>query len=288
MPYYFETPQDFEGKTLESITNPRGMGSGDNIARILGISANEPLRAGQNFSVTPLPGMDWQGAGEYQSIRNLFTPSVSPQEKQAQSAQNQLNTSRDQAVSTLQSGQQTLKDRYKSVIDSIKGRETNALQQSDIASAREFAKRGISTQSGAYDQFVQGQRLPISTAFAEQEANAGLGEAGAQNNILSAIANLQSQTGFKAADIAMALAQLSQNQQQFDASLAQGDRSLTQNLEIARMQNQPQQSNPYDRFTTLGEGQTIYDLNTLQSLFTNPKTYKGTSGGGRGDSLGLR
>ena len=39
-----------------------------------------------------------------------------------------------------------------------------------------------------------------------------------------------------------------------------------------------------DRYVTLGEGQTLYDLSSLQALFTNPKTYKPT-GGSSGDDL---
>lgn len=266
----FTVGDQFAGKSLYNIFDEANLAGEytprmDVIMNATGLSRNDPLKAGQSFSYNTDPG-----SGEYQFLNKKFgsnNPTISSAQSQTTTAQNAAQP----AIDTLKSGIDPLKQKYNDLIASIKGKGQEAVRQTEIASAREFGKRGIPLSSGAYDQFVQSQTLPVNTQYAGLEAETGLKSQEAEQNIKNAIAQLQGQAGFKGLDQALAYAQLAQNESQFQTQEQRLRDTLNKSTEA--------KSDPYAQYKALGEGQTLYDLLGGKALYTAPTTYKPTGGG---------
>lgn len=285
---YFKVPEQYVGKSLYDLRRDPSLGqvpfSPGVIGDISGIDPNARFTAGQTLGFRNQPG-----SAEYQFLQKYFQPGLSPQQQQAQDKEKQvqdiLQQGKQESISTLEAGKQPLKERYQSVIDSITGRANLRQQEADIATAREFGKRGISTQSGVFDKAVQQARLPIDTALATSLSDTALQEQSALNAIDAAIANIQQATSRDQVDAALSLYQIGQNALQNQLSLDESARQFDEQLALDRELGQSESSNPYSNYITLGEGQTLFDLNTLQNIFKNPKTYKGT--GSDNDPAGI-
>ena len=125
----------------------------------------------------------------------------------------QLQTEAAQpAIKTLEAGRQPLKERYDTLLKSIKERGAFETGRADITSARELGRRGIPTESTFAGEFQQEKRLPVQAQFGQLEAQTGLSAEEAQNAISSAIAQLQAGGGQNA--IAQALQQYQFGEQQ--------------------------------------------------------------------------
>jgi len=284
----YEVPEKFGGMSLaqiyKSLENAGEYFPSAALAQDLGVGFEQPLQTGQQFSYRDDPG-----SGGYQFLQKQFAPggTFATQQAQQQAAgmQQRAQEAVAPAIETLEKGKDPLKQKYNDIIASIKGEKEVAMQQAGVASAQEFGKRGIPLSSGAYSQYLQGRTLPISTAYESQEAQTGLAAQQMEQAIDNMIAQLQAETGMSAFDaenaVNMALMSLKEQQRQFDISTQLSKDQLAQNLEIAKMGKETGSN-----YVTLGEGSTLYDLLTNQALYTAPKTYKGTSGGG-GDTLGL-
>lgn len=275
---YFKTPESLAGKSLYNIFDEANLAGEytprmDVLMNATGLSRDNPLTAGQGFSYNADPG-----SGEYQFLSKKFGNPISEADKASQDQTAAAQKAVQPAIDTLQSGIDPLKKRYQDLISSIKGKGAEAVRQTEISSAREFGKRGIPLSSGAYDQFVQSQTLPVNTQYAGLEASANLDAQNAEQNIKNAIAQLQGQSGFKGLDQALAYAQLAQNQNQFQTT----EQRLRDTLEKSTQK----ETDPYAQFKTIGEGQTLFDLLSGKSIYTAPKTYK-PGGGDDNDPLGI-
>lgn len=209
----------------------------------------------------------------------------------------------------LAAAKTTLVDRYKNIIDTLKGRSDQDVQRSDLDISREYGKRGILPSSGVVSQVQTEKANPIRQFYSGQITEAGISGAEAEQDILNQIARLpieeadklnvvqqaiaQLQAGVSKDAIQLALQQyeMKQNEQIQSAQLSLQNRQLDsedamRKAQIQQMQ-QPAPTNPYDRFVTVGEGQSIFDLGSLQNIFKSPKTYKASGGGGGGDPLGI-
>jgi hypothetical protein len=148
-----------------------------------------------------------------------------------------------------------------------------------IATSREFGRRGISTESGLYEQTLAGTLNPMAERIGlsrEQDIQSILNqvqgltssETSQLRDIQNAIAQAKAGNPAAAMSSAENLLSLKQNQQQFEAG-----------QELQKLLASQQTSNPY---MALSEGQTLYDLINGQALYTAPKTYApstNTSGG---------
>lgn len=194
------------------------------------------------------------------------------------------------AIQNLEAGKEPLKQRYQQTLDEIKRREGVEKQQTSTALSREFGRRGIPLSSGVFDEALLEKLRPIGEFFTGQFESAQTGLEESLLNIQSLIAKLQTGSPLESIQAALSLNQLQEQSRQnaIQNALAQrqfeeGQRQFNETLNF---QKSGSTEDPFSRFATLGEGQTLFDLITGKSVFTAPKTFK-PSGGGGGDPLGL-
>ncbi|HLG40295.1 MAG TPA: hypothetical protein VI461_11535 [Chitinophagaceae bacterium] len=228
-------------------------------------------------------------------------PAITSLQQSIPETQQKFQTTRSQIEGQVQ----PLKQRYSNLLDELKRRETVDTQSAQLATAQEYGKRGIPLSSGAYSQALSQKTTPISqfytgqikdTSLAQEEGLMGIQnllgnlagqETEATRGIQNAIAQLQSGDPASAIQGALSIINMQQQQSQFQAQqgLQQQQLGLQERELAARLQPQPQQK---EQFATIGEGSTLFDLLAGRPLYTAPKTYKPTSGGGGGDDpLGL-
>lgn len=204
----------------------------------------------------------------------------------------------------LQAAKTTLGQRYESIINTLKGRSEQDVQRSDLDVSREYGKRGILPSSGVVSQVQTEKANPIRQYYSGAITEAGISGAEAEQDILNQISRLPIEQADKLNLVQQAISQLEagaskdaiqlalqQYQMAEESRLNQANLALqTRQFEsqdaltkaqIQQMQ-QPAPTNPYDRFVTVGEGQSIFDLGSLQSIFNKGKTYKASGGGADG------
>ena len=168
MEQVFNVGEQYGGKSLSQISeelykaNRPALGNTSVLAEMLGMQGQHenPLKAGQQLT---LRGDVSPTSAEAIGLREAFGSGISKQEAAVAPA-----------IKTLSEGQKSLADRYKGLIDSIKGREQQAVQRSDINTATEFGKRGILPSSGIVADTQANRARDIGVSFAGEEANVGL------------------------------------------------------------------------------------------------------------------
>jgi hypothetical protein len=119
-----------------------------------------------------------------QAINNALSAAKSVQQFNIDAAQPQ--------ISTLQSNKSNLDTQYQSLLDSIKGDQTLAVNNATKATNATLAARGLSTQ----DPNAQTQQASAASAAAQPysslTAQTGISQAQDENNIAAQIAALQS------------------------------------------------------------------------------------------------
>jgi len=177
-------------------------------------------------------------------------------------------------AASMKAGIPTLQSRYKQILDDLTFRESEETQKVGQTSAREAGRRGIPLSSTYYSEGLQENLQPINRYYSGQRTNVGITEQEQIDEINNAIALLEA--GNPSESIQSALSLFGGVQSGLSNQFQQNyqNRSLEQAMKIAEMQNKPKTESPY---LTLGEGETLFDLNSLQSIFKAPKTYKGTS-----------
>lgn len=186
-----------------------------------------------------------------------------------------------------------LQERYKSLLDQIKHRETQDITAVQRRQSQEFGYRGIPASSTLFLDEQMKAESPIRQAYAGQIKDTGLAQedslrgidelvsklAGqsveAKRTIQNAIGQLQSGDPASAIQGAMQILQMQQQQSQFQTTTElQRQQQALQEREFGlqeQIANRPQQQ---DQFATIGEGSTLFNLLTGQPMYTAPKTYK--------------
>jgi hypothetical protein len=207
----------------------------------------------------------------YESDKALSTA------KQAQQMQIEAN---QPAIATLNQHKTDLDSKYKDLLTSITASEQPALDAQTVATNNELGRRGITSDSGLAQNQMAKSLLPITTQFGQLQADTGVSHENDLTSLAQQIASLQ------AGNIPNAL-----NFGNSTQSLAQQAQQIANNFQIQREQNdlakQSAASGGQDRYTTLSEGQTLYDLLNGGALYTAPKTYKSSGNGSGNDPLGL-
>lgn len=176
------------------------------------------------------------------------------------------------AIQAYEQSKNPLQDRYKGLLDQIKGNQQVAEQRQTLTTNNEMAKRGITNNSGVYQQQMTDALNPITRDYTNK-----YGETVANQNadvaaIDRAIAQLKTGSPAESIGAALNIGNAAQSANQFEQDLAL-------RRAIAEMNNKaPQQ----EQYTTLGEGQTLFDLVGGRPLYTAPKSHKATGGGGSG------
>lgn len=94
-------------------------------------------------------------------------------------------------ISSLQSQQPGLADKYKQLVDSIKGNQTLDTNRQTTTTANELGKRGLTSDSGVYQQEMTNALTPIDTQYAGLTANANAGSISDTQALALQIAQLQ-------------------------------------------------------------------------------------------------
>jgi hypothetical protein len=201
-----------------------------------------------------------------------------------------------QARQQLQSQEMPLQDRYKNLIDSIKGQKAESINKQTIITNSELAKRGLSGDSTMAQQEIQNVIEPISRNYMGMEKEAGLAREDSLRMLRDAITNLTPQEVADTRSIQNAIAQLQSGAGQ--AGIGQGLNLYQSNLDNTFRQQQFDEAKRQNdlaeklagaksNYLTLSEGQTIIDPNTGQIVYTAPKTYKPESPSGGMDLTAL-
>lgn len=264
--YY--VPGSLAGQTLNDLSGKYGF-RGDVLGNFAGVATNTPLTEGMAFN---LPSDYGANSSEGGFASRYLTPEATYQTEKAKTEQQAAVAP---AIQTLQAGIDPLKDRYSKLIADIKGRRETAVQQVGVDTAREFGKRGISTQSGVYDVALRNAQTPVEQTYGQLETGAAGEEQDRLMAIQNAIAGLQAGAGKEAITQALEMLKLTQNQSQFDKSYE------LQKSELDKKYSSSPESLK-DKYIALGEGQTLYDLVNKVNLYTSPKTYE-SSGGSSGN-----
>ena len=177
---------------------------------------------------------------------------------------------------TIEAERGPLEDRYAQLLKDITGYTTKA-------TAQEFGRRGIPLSSGVYDTALaqaiepQVERIGLEREAGLRNLDALLNQLAASEaemgmGVDQAIAQIQSATGMDAVQAALSLYQMQQQQQQFEKSfeIEQALANLQQQQFDWQKEN-TDSTDPYSRYIALGQGQTLFDLQDLQSVFHNQK-----------------
>lgn len=185
-----------------------------------------------------------------------------------------------------------LKQRYQSIIDELTRREGVDVTAAQRRTGQEFGYRGIPASSTLFLDELQRAESPIRQAYGGQIKDVGFErEAGlrgidqllaqlagqsteAKRTIQNAIAQLQSGQPGEAIQGAMQILQLQQQQQQFgqEQVLARQQQALAER-ELTEYKIPSLAAKEESPYTKLGEGESLFDLRTLQKiLYGGPKT----------------
>lgn len=196
-------------------------------------------------------------------------------------ATNAFQQSMQPAVDQLKTAQTTLQDRYKTLIEGIKGQQTTAENRQTATTAAELGRRGILPSSGVGQQEITSALQPVTSNFAAQAAQAGVQGAESEKGVLTQIANLLSQGGQGAISTALQLAQMGQQQNQFQAQQDLANRQFEQ-ISL------PSASESIRKSQQVSSGSNSYQdqLSLLQALGINiPGINRGVNLGEDGDTF---
>ena len=200
------------------------------------------------------------------------------------------------AEKTRLSGEkEPLKQRYQNIINQLKGRESQDLGAAQTRTGREFGYRGIPASSTLYLDELNRSESPIRERYGTQITDVGLQQEDQLRGIDSLISQLTGQETDSVRAIRNAMAQLQsggaqsgiqnalvmlQNQQQaqqFQQQQALASKEFDLKKWVAE---NPAAEDLSKNYLKVAEGESVFDLSSLQSIFSKAKTYKGTDDGG--------
>lgn len=200
----------------------------------------------------------------------LKTAQATNQAVQSAKAINDFQVQANQpAIAAYEASKTPLQDRYKSILDQIKGNQTSSENRQTLATNTELGKRGLASTSGVGQQELVNAVNPITAAYTGK-----YGEVAAQREsdiaeIQKAIAMLQSGNPAASIQAGIGINQSVQSANQFEQEMAMRQAQMD-------AENNRVEKNPY---VTLSEGQTLFNYLTGQPVYTADKTYKPTAGG---------
>lgn len=226
---------------------------------------------GQNFRWN---GVSWEGGGGGSS---MGMAGGLDWESMLNKVMEMSKKASEPAIATLQSSISPLKAQYQTLIDSIRGEKTGAVNQATVATGRELGKRGILPDSGVYSNEMNKATQEASIPYSKLEATTGMGQAQDITNINNAIAQLQAGGGMSGGiNLFSTMANLGMNQQQLAATQAQQQAQnalAQQELALKEKQVNYEVGKPYTTASS-GTGATDYNsiINSLLKVSTPTKT----------------
>jgi len=228
--------------------------------------AQNSLSSGSNSS---------SGASDYQSLaRQRMQMQQEANAPAVQSLQSQIPTiqqSYQQQGNYLKSQQAPLEERYKNLLSSIQGQQTQETNRTSTATANELGRRGISSQSGLYEQTVNQALNPINQFYTGQLSNANLDQQAALSSLQNQIAQNPIQQTQAEQQVQQAIAQLqasgnSQGIQQALSLYGQQQQAQQQAAQLALQQQSAASENKYkDAALAFSQQQQPLELQKLQA-----------------------
>ena len=282
----FEVPTERSGQSLRQIL---GFGA-DAAAERYGVGIDSPLTAGQTLSLNqPLD----PAGNMYRDITSPFsrTTATAPAEKALAASKPITEQAYAERGRQLEAEKAPLNERYQGLIAELTRRETKETGATSTALAREYGKRGVPLSSGAYEQDLLGKTGDISQFYAGQQKEVGFEREDKLRDIGNLLANLPTERARELNLIDQKIGELKAQgaNQQMQMALEmfrqeREDKWRQQEFDLKKQEfefsKQGSQASLKDQFTSIGEGSTLYDLLNRSAVYTAPKTYKGTSGGG--------
>lgn len=113
-----------------------------------------------------------------------------------------------QTSAQLKAQQAPLEQRYQNLLNQITANQQKEEQRTSIAGARELGRRGISSESGFYDQFQNQQLSPVTQFYTGQAATTGQNREDAIRELQNLIAGVSTQETEQTRAVQNAIAQL--------------------------------------------------------------------------------
>lgn len=155
---------------------------------------------------------------------------------QAQRALDFQKTANAPVVASLQTQTPGIQDKYKQLVDSIKGNQQVDQNRQTLATNNQLGARGILPSSGVYQQEQVNAQLPINAAYSGQLAQANTGSIQDLQQLALQIAQLQAGNPESAMSTGLQLGGLQQSQNQFTQNLALQQAQLAQQAPLVGAQ----------------------------------------------------
>ena len=225
-------------------------------------------------------------------IQGQRTAAIAPAVNSLTASRPEISSTFDTRATQLGAEKQPLVDRYQSLLDQLKGRETKDTAAQGRTLSNEYGKRGIPLSSGVYEQDLTAKNQDINQYYAGQNKDVTLGRESDLRDLDNQITNLAQQKVTALRDVDNKIAELQagagnagvtdalQNYRDtLDKQFTSRFDELDKKVKEAAIAKSNAADSPY---LSVPEGNAVVDTRTFQQRFLNPKTYKAT-GGGEGD-----
>jgi len=132
------------------------------------------------------------------------------------------------AVQSLQASVSPLQDRYKALLESIKGNQQTATNRQTLATSNEMGRRGILPSSGLYEQQLTDALQPVTSEYAGLTASTGLQQEKDLSAIQNAITQLQSGASSQAIPQALQILNMQLQSQQNQQAQEQANKVFSE------------------------------------------------------------
>jgi hypothetical protein len=173
--------------------------------------SSDQIRSGLGGYSGGLSG-GYSGGGDYASIvqqqLKLQQQANAPAVASLQASIPEIQQKYAQTGAQLQAQQQPLEQRYQNLLSQITANQQKEEQRTSIAGSRELGRRGISSESGFYDQYQNQQLSPVTQFYTGQTATVGQNREDAIRALQNQIAQLPTQETEQERAVRNAIAQL--------------------------------------------------------------------------------
>lgn len=152
----------------------------------------------------------------------------------------EIQTGYKQQKEQLEAEKSPLKERYDNLLNSIKGNQTTAENRQTVTTRNELGRRGITSDSGLFEQTVTNAVNPITQQYTSMYKDTALQGDTAMRELVNRIANLGTQETAETRAVRNAIAQLQAGAGQSGITQGLGEFRYNQQREDARAASEAQ------------------------------------------------
>lgn len=244
-----------------------------------GGSADRP-----NYTGSSTSSLDPQAAIDMAIKRQQ--EAVKPAIESYQAQQPEITAKYTQTRSQLQSKEEPLKQRYQTLLESIKGNQQTAENRQTVATQNELGKRRISGSSGVAQQEMTNALNPITQQYATLTKDTSLSQENDLTALRDQIANLTPQETADQRAITQAIANLQAGAGQ--TGIGQGLQLYSQNIEQQLAQQEAQRQSQQQAIeNAIAQAQLQNETDKTQYAINAPYFKPETGSSGIGDIFSL-